>query len=468
MCIDQKDEQDRQKQVSIMDAIYGAAWATIVALDGSSASAGLSPMHRRQGSRRQIVSEIGRISLTTVLPTLQQQIDRSKWTTRAWTYQEALISQRNIFFTADQVYLACNVSQCCESVDSTTSPFHTGIDVCFDGQERVRGKGIFRSPCSDGNQLGVDNIKAKFKSRPERYSALMTQYSARDMTRSADALAAFQGVLNLLVNSWFTFPVSAFHNPEACWRKESLQGLPLCELRHTLLFVHAGEHERRLGFPSWSWTGWRGRLWTAARGREAGSRVNHPPPLRAWHWYNGEIRLLYKKEVRFQGVPETIAIENMGRPWHPDPDVLFMEGYIWHLDFKLSADVAEPKHNLPSSFSATIQGFDTAVCEVCCYNDATKRRIMHREPGSIVSCLLLSTDHATSIHDEDIYDLIVLDWSELAATDIAHALTVSPESRAGMVAERCGSVRLWARQGCHWTQRDSFKPYWAYVPIVLK
>ena len=106
-----------------------------------------------------MVFNIGNARLVTVLPTLQQQIDRSKWATRAWTYQEAVLSPRNIYFTHDQVYFACNIMQYCEAIQETMSPFHNTAHkerfgllsscLCHEGPDKALGKGIFRNPIAD-------------------------------------------------------------------------------------------------------------------------------------------------------------------------------------------------------------------------------------------------------------------------------------------------------------------------------
>jgi hypothetical protein len=455
-----------------MNLIYGGAWATIVALEGDSASAGLSLIHHPQRRSRQVICKIGDLHLATVLPTLQQQINKSKWATRAWTYQEAFLSPRNIYFTADQVYFSCNILQCCEAINETTSPIHLmGYEerfsqlvgcICHAGPDKVLGKGIFRNPVADLPAAGQVDPEAKFKWRLIKYDDLLLNYSVRDMTYSSDALAAIQGILNQLDTSWFV----GYSKDDAYTlsRKGSFWGLPLCSLPFALLFVHSDEHERRPDFPSWSWTGWKGKLWTASRGQESGSEtLSSQPPLRAWHWHDGGLQYLFRREFPFQDLPRTLPYkEKRGRPWQPD--MLFIEGYIWHLDLEIKS--TKPKNDWPFTFVATLKGFDVAVCEVCCYNEATMSHL--KRNAGLSSCLLLANYLHGGEYTENhfkTYDLIVLDWVE-AATGTQ---PVSPRSRAGMVAERLGAVRLLVRRhSCHWMQMGSFKPYWAYVPIVLK
>jgi hypothetical protein len=91
--------------------------------------------------------------LRTVMPTLCQQIPQSNWTTRAWTYQEALLSPRCLYFTPHQVYFECSLVQCCESLDERNSPFHIETPEgshtisacgCDSTMAQMYSRGIFR------------------------------------------------------------------------------------------------------------------------------------------------------------------------------------------------------------------------------------------------------------------------------------------------------------------------------------
>src|SRR5436190_1784465 len=146
-----------------MDRIYRGAWATIVALFGTSVHAGLPRVNPSIPTVQQTTCVMGKTKWMTVMPTLRQQVSRSKWATRAWTYQEALLSPRCIYFTQHQVYFECNAMQCCESMDMTHSPFHNicpekrsamiGSCVCHGGISNASGSGVFRSPLADGDKV---------------------------------------------------------------------------------------------------------------------------------------------------------------------------------------------------------------------------------------------------------------------------------------------------------------------------
>lgn len=146
------------------------------------------------------------------------------WTDRGWTFQEGYFSQRRLVFTNKQVIFDCN-----EGVISEDLP-HTQIQY-----DRMLAKW---SPDLDETMI----------------YALVQIYSERELTYDADMLNAFDGVLGDFeqreppVRSYWGIPL--LFNTSG-YLDEMLFGL--C-WNHTL---QDGKPNRRPGFPSWSWAGWR-------------------------------------------------------------------------------------------------------------------------------------------------------------------------------------------------------------------
>jgi hypothetical protein len=113
-CIDQENSQERHIQISNMDKIYEGAIATIVAASGDGANSGLPGVSCRR--LRQPRFKVGNMVLASTLPQVSFPLTASTWATRAWTYQEAVISRRCLFFTDYQVYFSCIAMDCCESL----------------------------------------------------------------------------------------------------------------------------------------------------------------------------------------------------------------------------------------------------------------------------------------------------------------------------------------------------------------
>ncbi len=102
VCIDQTDPVDREAQVSIMSEIYGGSYATIIALAGQDADAGLPRVSRsRSDLCAQLSCIIDGVKLLTMGPTLEHLLSTTKWYSRAWTYQEARLTPRCITHVKD-------------------------------------------------------------------------------------------------------------------------------------------------------------------------------------------------------------------------------------------------------------------------------------------------------------------------------------------------------------------------------
>src|SRR5438045_6752398 len=62
----------------------------------------------------------------------QFTIKNSTWMSRGWTYQEAVLSQRWLIFTDQQVYFECYGMYCCEALNLPFHDLHTESQDCFD------------------------------------------------------------------------------------------------------------------------------------------------------------------------------------------------------------------------------------------------------------------------------------------------------------------------------------------------
>ncbi|KAF8855311.1 HET-domain-containing protein, partial [Acephala macrosclerotiorum] len=104
-CIDQTDEADKEAQFKQMDAIYSSAYITIFAAAGNDPHHGLPGVSRKRNRNRQPCARVGGQLFTWTMPDGSALVLRSKWNTRAWTYQEMVFSGSRLIFTDYQVYL---------------------------------------------------------------------------------------------------------------------------------------------------------------------------------------------------------------------------------------------------------------------------------------------------------------------------------------------------------------------------
>ena len=91
-------------QFDAMSEIYQSAYLTIVGAAGQDSQArlpGIRPSPRR-------VSRVTELVDGTYPGSTYQVISNTKWNTRAWTYQEMLLSKRILVFTDEEVLCECD------------------------------------------------------------------------------------------------------------------------------------------------------------------------------------------------------------------------------------------------------------------------------------------------------------------------------------------------------------------------
>jgi hypothetical protein len=266
ICIDQSSESAKQDQLQWMADIYRGAMATIIDVDGQNMDEGLPRIH--EGSKRisQLRIDFGEgRSMLEIFPDLNEQLQDSPWMKRGWTFQEALLSRRRILFTAHQVYLYCNETECCESLHDEMSlnldqeieeEDESAIAVVKPSYQEELFRSIadlLRSEESDGGVL----------SKVDAFSHLVAGYLRRSLSHEDDILQALSAVLEEYREKFF--------------RHGFWHGLPRLDFRRSLLWreqrprhrvtdrieqrdVEFHHAKRRSGkdkqLPSWSWTGW--------------------------------------------------------------------------------------------------------------------------------------------------------------------------------------------------------------------
>lgn len=199
-CINNTEPATKYYMISNMDAIYEAAYLTIIAASGSDDEYGLPSVSK---SHKEL--EGGFVPpWSSVYHRHHKQIEQSAWSKRGWTYQEGLLSRRRLIFT----------------------------DVCvtlhYRGNDRVSSSsGIFFH---------------------------INEYSKRSLTYTSDMLNAFLGVLRAYERSWP--PAMHVWGVPFLLDSDGNIGQPGYGL---LWRGDLGYSLRRIqGLPSWTWAGWNG------------------------------------------------------------------------------------------------------------------------------------------------------------------------------------------------------------------
>ncbi|KAM7217646.1 Heterokaryon incompatibility protein (HET) domain containing protein [Rhypophila decipiens] len=289
-CIDQHNPEEQKAQFSRMGDLYGGSQLAIFALGDDSEAGlpgvGLAPRLPQRQCR------IGPLRFVSTLTDPHQFIKYSKWATRGWTYQEGLFSTRRLFFTNQQVYYECNAMNTTESLKSDMDILHTLDRQRFRAYHRAgqfvcgNSSSYSHLPIGDShrNHRKVDTLR--------RCQSQIAAYTRRELTKKEDVLhaqaaiaryyaktpARIASLSGLAVPSPMAFRgiMGAAQNQEAldyltyalAWTHEidNFNGLRRFRRRYS---EEDGKQlpwspdlnpkpQRRLGFPSWSWSGWFG------------------------------------------------------------------------------------------------------------------------------------------------------------------------------------------------------------------
>jgi hypothetical protein len=252
-CIDQANHDMKRQQIVQMGSVYENAELTIIAAADFDETHGLPGV----GSKLRSIQPIARIKDLTVVSTMRHihnSIRSSKWYTRGWTFQEAMLSRRRLVFTDEQTYFECNGLNYCESFSETICASSEGFRYKLssyprDGMWERLGWHIPTRP-----ERGVDNL--------ERYLNAVEDYTSRELRYQQDSLNAFAGVIKKferarvpIIQLW---GVPIFTDQ---WGQTDFR------LVHALSWNHAYScwdgplrPYRRPEFPSWSWAGWAGKV----------------------------------------------------------------------------------------------------------------------------------------------------------------------------------------------------------------
>lgn len=266
-CIEQANASDLMDQVFQMHLIYSRAALTIIDAVGENAEHGLSGV--QSGSRSQKVVVLNGTKFVSVSGDIHGMLQRSKWNTRAWTYQEGFFSRRRLIFTHEEVGFECHEASYTESrlpVNPNSPPQTTTWSRVYPMVETV-----WKS-CHILERL--------------------QEYTPRQLSYQSDAINAIRGLLSfdtgLRMRKSYR-PVSFRHIhgiptdirayiPEL-WNDVNIDWFMTktsqrSEKENLYMAVTCGlawyteKHRdpkgsstiRRPGFPSWSWAGWTGAV----------------------------------------------------------------------------------------------------------------------------------------------------------------------------------------------------------------
>ena len=223
LCIVSNDPEDKASQIPAMTSVYGNAILTIIAAAGDDANHGLPGIGSfRPGYK---VADLGRYQIVqSHLNLYQRSIEQTTWATRAWTYQELILSPRSLIFFETHVEWLCRRTEWYEQLDLE----HPNFNV---KRRRVYPEEQVKLEISD-------------------YHDLVLEYTRRNLTFETDIVNAFAGIMAAIDDKFFWgIPYSRFGQFLA-WAVERVLSEDVPDERR----------DCGLSIPSWSWLSCRGAI----------------------------------------------------------------------------------------------------------------------------------------------------------------------------------------------------------------
>lgn len=247
ICIVQDDPYDKLVQLPNMANIYGDAYFTIVAADGTDSQSGIGGISDDRALTVPTLLSFGALSsaMTFAVKPDAEESREKIWHTRGWTMQERALSRRTLMFLDQTVSWACMQASFDEE---TYLPDPSDEEKnCYYCQA---------SRASDQTTLTA----AKWPDY-DNYARLVSLFTERQLTCADDILNAFTGIMAALQPS---FPhgflqglPEFFFDIAVLWRRtaSNFGHLPFWPTRRC---VKPGKIWASEYFASWSWAGWEG------------------------------------------------------------------------------------------------------------------------------------------------------------------------------------------------------------------
>lgn len=249
-----KSSEDFHAQLRQMDKIYAGSALTIIAAAGSDGSYGLPGV-----SRQRVVNQpfhFGRRILYSTPLFSRETLESTTWSSRGWTYQEGLLSTRRLVFTDTQLYYECQESS---RMEGWLAPEH----MFWRRDEESAG-----SWCDYFNKNSDPGLFPTINGHVKSVLHRIEAFTKRSLTYEDDVLNALLGIFALL-RQGTNIPYSGiqhlwgmpYFGYDVNFRRDRTPlTISLSRFVNNLSWDADNPVRRRVGFPSWSWTGWIGTV----------------------------------------------------------------------------------------------------------------------------------------------------------------------------------------------------------------
>ena len=313
LCIVQDDHHTLQRNLENMGLIYANSVLTVVSTYGSDAESGLRPS---SGSSKSATEQLPVLHLPHIRLQLQPETDNieditgAKWSSRAWTFQEAFFSRRCVIFGRETTWYCRTVTFKESEIEPRPNPAALDPDL----QEEVRLGLVLQYEvpeslpdfCLDvGSRFSVESDPGMWRT----FGRIIERYNKRDLSIDTDITRAIAGTM------------SAFTKVT---NQPLHYGLPIEIFNIAMLWQHRSTPRRRGAvdthllpdhLPSWSWMGWQTDLdlcWDALT-REDYYNVSQVD------WHSRED--CFKRQLSSQGPVVPTDNETSGCVCRPSPSL---------------------------------------------------------------------------------------------------------------------------------------------------
>ncbi|KAH7086898.1 heterokaryon incompatibility protein-domain-containing protein [Paraphoma chrysanthemicola] len=249
-CIDQRNALQKHRQIANMSSIYAGATLTLIAAGGTDPEVGLPGVSSCR-CNLDATLQLGPYSYVPMFGNPKVAIGCSTWSTRGWTYQEAIMSLRKLVFTSEGFYTQCNMRHSFGSshpIGGQTVIFPNQANI----QRAIRHFHIGEPPLEIAPTVVFPSRYGEpssvIKAAAEEFFDHISKYMRRQLSFESDRLDAIESVLN----DFRLNEKPIFH----------ILGVPFkatadLTINYALFWrMQSNRVQRRHDFPSWSWLGW--------------------------------------------------------------------------------------------------------------------------------------------------------------------------------------------------------------------
>ncbi|KAK0729600.1 heterokaryon incompatibility protein-domain-containing protein [Lasiosphaeris hirsuta] len=257
LCIIQDDAVDWENEAASMFAVYRHAHLTVVAAAGDSCNSGfLSRSATASGPRVMVPfrskKQRGRVSGSYLLSHLPERrtwdannpahLHGCAWASRAWTFQEDIMSTRVLYFSNVTSFFRCQTER---RLEHGTAAVHTNVCGWHDMLSAPSASVLPSSVAGGEDDTASDPKSGLYK----LWRALVNEYGRRSLTVANDKFPAMSG----LARSFASAVGGDSEYVAGIWRGDLVRGM-LWATAHDVSSPPAWRA------PSWSWAAWQGEL----------------------------------------------------------------------------------------------------------------------------------------------------------------------------------------------------------------